>query len=86
MPRPSRNGAVALGSARAPRAADDALVVGLGVGTPELFSVFVREEFGARARQTAAGAAALPISEWIVPVKKLDNASPIFPRAGNQRR
>ena len=74
-----------MGSARAPRAAGDALVVGLG-GTPDLFSAFVREEFGARACRTAAGAAALPFSEWIVPIEKLDNASPIFPRAGNQRR
>src|SRR6266496_65766 len=35
----SRNEAVALGSARAPRAADDALVAGFGLGTTEWFRV-----------------------------------------------
>ena len=35
----SRNEAVALGSARAPRAADAALVAGFGLGTTEWFRV-----------------------------------------------
>jgi hypothetical protein len=41
-------------------AAHDALVVGFCIWTNALFGVSFREVFGARARRTAAEAAALP--------------------------
>jgi hypothetical protein len=50
-----------MGSAPAPGAADDALVVGFGIGTSAPISSSFREQFGARARRTTAEAAVLPI-------------------------
>ena len=50
-----------LGSAPAPGAADDALVVGFCVGTSALMGSSIRVRFGARARRTTAGAAVLPV-------------------------
>ena len=49
-----------LGSAPASGAADDALVVGSRLCASEPFGAVPYEVFGARARRTAAEAAALP--------------------------
>ena len=51
------------GSAPAPGAADDDLVVSIGIGTNALIGLSFREEFVARARRTTAGAAVLPINQ-----------------------
>jgi hypothetical protein len=50
-----------MGSAPATGAADDALVVSFCIWTNALFGSSLREVFGARARRTAAEAAALPM-------------------------
>ena len=50
-----------MGTAPAPGAADDALVVGFGIGTSAPISSFSRARFGARARRTTAEAAVIPI-------------------------
>jgi hypothetical protein len=50
-----------MGSAPTPGAADNALVVGFGIGTSPPVSSSFHERFGARARRTTAGAAVLPI-------------------------